>query len=421
MTKQIPDLLNDYTDSHVSLSEAPFPTAARTKELTMEKIKSSRRRSLGRFPRTAVIAAATISLLTLSVAAVGFTFWDRARSDLGITDQNIPEYTEYSINESTAPTEITFNDEESESAMGQYAVEDARIDLVSALCTGDEVTAYLSISPVTQEMADVTWDNVQGLWDMADWSYGFVSAVGAFIENINSSSRITQLEYDAESQTALLRLNTSGEVFTKATEITISLTWWHQQGEENPTSEVRYYGNVTIPITHSQSLMSAVDFQFENDFLPQFTAKVSNVEIYAGYISLTVEMPSVTEACNILGEDAYFIIGDAYRNYYSALSNQEPRSNFTELDADVYYRRSWDVSLSSTMSDTALILSDGSMLTVSKLDCTYTGWIENTPDDGGDDRERSTRIYTYDLSTPLDLSQIKAIVIGGVEYPVEVS
>lgn len=73
----------------------------------MNKIKSSRAKTR-RFPRKALILAAALALFTLSAFAAGFTLWERARQDLGLTDLDIPEYTEYSIDENAQPTEITF-------------------------------------------------------------------------------------------------------------------------------------------------------------------------------------------------------------------------------------------------------------------------------------------------------------------------
>lgn len=415
---KITDLLNTYPENALSLPEVSVPSPERTKELTMNKIKSSRAKTR-RFPRKALILAAALALFSLSAFATGFTLWERARQDLGLTDLDIPEYTEYSIDENAQPTEITFQDEEAENAMGKYVVPDAKIDLVSALCTGNQITAYVAISPVTQEMADQTWSEEQGLYDMASWSFGLTHTEGTENSLRSWGSLCTQMEYDPDTETALVRLYMEGPVFEEATELTLSLTWWSQTGETDPVNTVRYYGNVTIPVTPSAALTTSTDLSFKNTFLPQFTGSITEVEIQAGYIAVTLERPSLQDACDTLGEDAWFLIGDAYENYYRAQQGLEPETEFTELDADVYYRRSWNMSLDQVLSDASLMLQDGTTLVISQQGGPYAGWVpmEIDHDIGYDETTANTFYYQYVLSTPLDLSQIKSITIGGTEYP----
>lgn len=415
---KITDMLNAYPEHTVPLPEVSAPSPERTKELTMNKIKSSRAKTR-RLPRKALILAAAVAVFTLSAFATGFTLWERARQDLGLTDLDIPEYTEYSIDENAQPTEITFQDEEAENAMGKYVVPDAKIDLVSALCTGNQVTAYVAISPVTQEMADLSWSENQGLYDMASWDIGLTNTVGTENQGRSWSSLATQMEYDPDTETALVRLYMEGPVFEEATELTLSLTWWSQTGETNPVNTVRYYGNVTIPVTHSAALTASTDLSFENTFLPQFSGSITEVEIQAGYIAVTLEQPSFQEACNTLGEDAWFLIGDAYENYYRGQQGLEPETEFTELDAGTYYSGSWDRTLDQVLSDATLTLQDGTTLVISQQESLYSGWcpMENGNGNWDDETTANTFYYQYVLSTPLDLNQIKSITIGGTEYP----
>lgn len=415
---KITDMLNAYPEHTVPLPEVSVPSPERTKELTMNKIKSSRAKTR-RFPRKALILAAALALFSLSAFAAGFTLWERARQDLGLTDLDIPEYTEYSIDENAQPTEITFQDEEAENAMGKYVVPDAKIDLVSALCTGNQITAYVAISPVTQEMADLSWSENQGLYDMASWDIGLTHTEGTENSLRSWGSLCTQMEYDPDTETALVRLYMEGPVFEEATELTLSLTWWSQTGETNPVNTVRYYGNVTISVTHSAALTASTDLSFENTFLPQFSGSITEVEIQAGYIAVTLERPSFQEACDTLGEDAWFLIGDAYENYYRAQQGLEPETEFTELDADTYYSGSWVRTLDQVLSDATLTLQDGTTLVISQQESPYSGWCPMETGRGNWDDETTANIFydQYVLSTPLDLSQIKSITIGGTEYP----
>lgn len=268
-------------------------------------------------------------------------------------------------------------------------------------------------------MADQTWSENQGLYDMASWSFGLTNTVGTENQGRSWASLATQMEYDPDTETALVRLYMEGPVFEEATELTLSLTWWSQTVETNPVNTVRYYGNVTIPVTHSAALTASTDLSFENTFLPQFSGSITEVEIQAGYIAVTLERPSLQEACNTLGEDAWFLIGDAYENYYRGQQGLEPETEFTEPDADVYYRRSWNMSLSQFLSDATLTLQDGTTLVISQQESPYADWVpmEIDHDIGYDETTANTFYYQYVLSTPLDLSQIKSITIGSTEYP----
>lgn len=430
MTKQIPDLLNDYTDRHVPLPEAPFPTVAHTKELTMKKIKASRHRSLGRFPRTAVITAATISLLTLSVAAVGFTFWDRARSDLGITDQNIPEYTEYtsqspesfgvaitdtpSIPENLSSVESTESAQTTilNDALTKYYVEDANITLISTLCTGNKLTTYLAISPVSEAMAEATLDENQGLYTFAYWFDNIREAD-------NGSSNSTQIEYDAETQTALIRLDATCDVLAEISEVTLDVLWESQQNQE---VDRKYYGAVRIPITESETRETTVDISLSNQFLPKISGTMTAVHVNAGYVTVILERPSFNEVCAALGDDAYFIIGDAYWNYWNRRNGDPLDTAFTDLDADVAYRRSWNVTLEEFLSDAVLIMKDGTSIVISQQSSKYSGWSAlSAVSDSEYLVDQTTFTSTFAFYGPIELSEVKSIIIAGTEYPVEVS
>lgn len=232
----------------------------------------------------------------------------------------------------------------------------------------------------------------------------------------------TQIEYDVETQTALIRLDMEGEVFGEAEEMTLSLIWIRETSNAS-NAEFMYYGDVRVPITQSQCLYTSLNLSIENSFLPGLTGVLTAVEVRAGYISATLEIPSFYEACDILGENAHYIMGNAYWNFYRAQSGQELDTEFTELDAYVAYKRSWTVSFGQNTKDMTLLLQDGSTLVVAEQDSVYAGWsipITDSDDDEVDDyMSETTHAYNYDLITPLELGQIKAVVMGGVEYPLE--
>lgn len=362
-----------------------------------------------------VLIAAIVAMLGIAVGAAWLTFWDQARYDMGVQDREVPEYTEYHL-DSGETQETVFSDE----VMAQYAVEGANIDLISAFCSGNKVAVYLAISPVTPDMAEATWEESQRALYYASWDYGFSDVVGTHKDRRSGAMDSTQVEYDAETQTALIRLDMEGEVFGEATEMTLSLTWT-EQTEEHAT--FKYYGDVCIPITQSEALQATLDVSIDNTYLPGIGGKLTSVEVRAGYITATMEIPSFFEVCELLGDNAHYTIGDAYWNYHNAQTGQPMDTEFSELDAYVAYKRSWSSSLSSFTKDLTLVLRDGNSTLVTELESMYAGWVDPITD--SDDTEyadymaQTTILHNFVLSVPLELTELEAVVVDGVEYLLE--
>lgn len=413
MNRTIPDLLDDLY-FELDIPECEPVSVQRIQELTLQKIKKSKvKRRPG--PRWILIASIIALFSTITVGAAVYTLRDAARTDLGIQEKTINEYTEYS-EETNGAEGTSFSD----TVMEQYAVENAHIELVSAFCSGDQVTAYLAISPVTPEMAEASWYEVQKPADFAYWSYGFADVVGTDKECRSAVMDSRQIEYDPNNETALIRLDMKGEVFGEATEITLSLTWTRQ---DEYTAEFKYYGDVRMPVTQSKMLETNLNITLENTFLPGISGKLAGLEVRAGYVTAVMEIPSFYEACDILDENAHYIIGDAYWNYYRAQTGQELDTEFTELDAYVAYHRSWMVSFDELAKDMTLQLHDGSMVVIMEQDSMYAGWsipVTDSDDDEFDDyMAENTMVLNYDLSTPLELIQVESILVGGDSYLLE--
>lgn len=413
MINSIPDSLDDlYFELDIPVCENI--SVQRIQKLTSEKIRQSKHRC--RLISKGILIAAIIALFsTITAGAAVYTLRDAARKDLGIQDNNIHEYTEYS-DETDDPGTASFSDD----VMKQYAVNNAQIELVSAFCSGDQITAYLAISPVSNEMAEASWYEMQKPADAAYWAYGFADIVGADKQRRCAAMDSRQIEYDPETKTALIRLDMEGEVFSETTEITLTLYWIKENGY---SSEFKYYGDVSIPVTGSEAIGTELDIDFSNTFLPGFSGRLTTLEVRAGYITAVMEIPSFYEACGILGEDAHYIIGDAYWNYYRAQGGQELDNEFSKLDAYVAYKRSWDVSFAKFAKDMTLQLYDGSLLMVMDQESMYAGWstpITDSDDDEVDDyMARKTLVLNYDFSTPLELGHVDSIFVDGTGYSLE--
>lgn len=377
----------------------------------LEPLPVKRRPRVSKF----VLIAAIVAMLGIIAGAAWLTFWDHARYDMGVQDREVPEYTEYHVGFGETQ-ETVFSDE----VMAQYAVEDANIDLISAFCSGNKVAVYLAISPVTPDMAEATWEQSQKERYYAGWDCGFSDIVGTHKDRRSGAMDSTQVEYDAETQTALIRLDMEGEVFGEATEMTLSLTWTEQTEEH---AVFKHYGDVCIPITQSEVINTEMDIPVENTYLPSIPGKLISVEVRAGYITAIMEIPSFYEVCEMLGENAHYTIGDAYWNYHHAQTGQPLDTEFSELDAYTAYKRSWTSSLSSFAKDMTLVLRDGNSILVTQQDSMYAGWVDPITD--SDDTEyadymaQTTILHNFVFSVPLELIEVEAVVVDGVEYLLE--
>lgn len=399
---KITDLMDDYYDEGMSLPAAKRPTAARTKELTLQKLgieKTARRR----VPVGALAAAACVVVFSITAGAVGYSLRDAARSHASLPEGgDIPEWQEYP----ETPAEAV---SAGSSALEQDAnyVEGAQLELISTLCSGNDVTAYVAVSPVRQEMADMSLEESQGLDTFAYWE-ALISEMQGADFRAGYSAGATQLEYDQETETALLCLEFHGDIFSQAESLTTDISWFHQQGiRDGAWYERLHYGSLTFPITPSESVVFTPNQTFENGFLSDKTATMTAVELGASYVSLTYAFPSFAAVCEDYGADAYFIIGDAYEGYYAELSGRPRKTEYTELDATVYYDRSWSATLDTMLEAAYVTLKDGTEISLSDLQSTNSTTLES-----GD----TTRTETFQLPSALDISQVQSVTLNGECY-----
>ena len=382
---KITDLLDCYADEAMPFPQPDSPDAGTTVMLTMKKLglRQTRRRLL---PLRLLAAACLILTLAATALAVGFTVWDRARQDAGI-DADIAEYTEYrdlpTISQTVSCTRDTLT-----------KVDGACVELVSTICAGKNVTAYLRLSPVSPDIAEA--DPLQSGWEIG----GMPEAAG--VEEIDGLTcrEIRQLDYDAETQSALLCLQLSGDALEQTTAFSIDLFW-------NQAGTARHYGRITLPITPSEALTLPLGLPLENAFIPA-TATLSEVQLGATYTRFTLELSQDFSlwCAEHGGQDAYALLGDAYWGHFDRENGLEPSVSYTQLDAQVAFSRSWYSALADAAAETVIVLQDGSEISLAD---TQTNDLQE---------EASQLITELLLPAPLDLSQVSGITISGVCYDV---
>lgn len=393
---KITDLMDDYYDEGMFLPATEQPTTARTRELTLNKLgieKKTRRR----VPVGALAAAACVVVFSITAGAVGYSLWDAAKEDAGLeADTRIPEYTEYSPE--TAPQTDSCLE-----LVGEELVDGAKVELISTLCSDLNITAYLAISPVTQEMASITAEELQGLYDFGCWSFLPLH------EKFSAwSERITMTSYDPQTQTALvcLKLYLSDPI-EDLDEFPAAFFWQHER--DGTVVEQKYYGLVTIPITLSEDLTFSADAVFTNNYLPGETAALTEVSLGADHIYCTYEAKSFQTLCQEYGKDAYFKIGDAYEGYHAEQIGSPRPARYTELSAEVYFHRSWHSSLEAQLQNAFLTLRNGTQVSLEGVHDEGTGFSLDT----------GITQAKYTLPAALDVRQVVSLTFNGKTYPVE--
>lgn len=380
---KITDLLDHYTADFMPFPAVDTPDAEATITRTMEKLALTPRRR--RIPLKALLAACLTIILTATAAAVGFTLWERARQDAGLASgDTISEYVEYK----DLPTISTDNPLENDAIT---EVADASIELVSTICTGQNVTAYLRVSPASETSEDCGWD-IGGKPEA-----GGVSEIDGFY-----LFGIRQLSYDAATKSALICMELRGAIFEAAESFSMDLF-------RNEADSVLHYGRFTLPITPSETVRFPVALPLENGFIPE-TATLTEVAVGASFVRFTMDNPQdFAQWCEENGgEDAWFKMGDAYWGYFDRAAGLQPAEAYTELDAQVAYTRSWSGAISDMAHTSAVVLLDGSEIS---LDGAQSSLRDNND---------AVSWMTEDFTLPalVDLSQVAGIRIGEAYFPV---
>lgn len=387
---KITDLMDDYYDNSVKLDDRNEISAQRVLKLAEKKLGIARKRRF-RVPKGALIAAALTLALSITAGAVGYTVWDAARKDAGLEDgKSIPEYTEYHDPAQATAAEAAEN-----------LAEGAELRLVSTLGSGSDLNIYMTVSPVTQEQAERLSEENQGLDTFAMWEISTVLEPQIELDGMICGAK--QLEYDPETKTALICGAIHGDFLMQVAELTVSVDCFYQS---NGQADVTNYGSMTVPVTMSEKLVFQPEAALENAFVDA-QGTMAKATVYAGYLSIQTAVEPFGDWCSRNGDDAWFRMGDAYWGCYDEAAGEERRTEYTELDAQVAYRRSWEAALDDLLSaDSCLTLRDGSRIPLSDLQIISA------------EGDAETGEYTEDfsLTAPVDLSEVESLTMGGVTY-----
>ena len=387
---KITDLLDDYYDDSVKLPECSAPADRAVLERTKKKLGISSKKR--RVPKGILIAAVLTLALSITAGAVGYTVWDAARKDAGLEDgQSIPEYTEYHDSNQTVSAETAEN-----------LVEGAELKLVSTLGSGSDLSIYMTAQPVTQEQADRLSEEKQGLVTFAMWEISVATDQIAEMDGMICGAKL--LEYDPENGTALICGSIHGDFLSGITEVTVTVDYFYQS---DGNTEVIDYGSLTVPFTMSEELVFQPEVTLENAYVDA-RGTVAQVTVYASYISIRLNLERFNDWCSRTGDDAWFRMGDAFWGSDDEAAGEERRTEYTELDAWVAYRRSWERALSGLLlTDCCLTLKDGSVISLSDLQ-----------DIGGGDDDALEGTYTEDFELPaaVNLEEVESLTLDGVTY-----
>ena len=296
--------------------------------------------------KIALIAAALAIALSVSAGAIILNNLEQARNDLRITEP-IPEWTEY---EDTANV-------------------DGTVRLISSLCSGDMLDAYFEVGPIDAETGKNLQEN-QGVNECgwSAWDFNTGKNTVAF--------DLTQLNYDAESGVALLRLEFRGAVLEDMDALTLTLARCGGEGAQAVS-----YPAITVPLVEAETLCAELDSAFDYEGV---TGTVTGVEVRAGMVEFSIIIDGVHP-----GEET--------------LDERHSRT--------VAYR----AAAAEALDGAVLNFADGTSVRMADLPSRYNGWVvagfDLPPVEAGDFRLQ--RVCTQ----ALDLSRLVSLTLDGTEYP----
>lgn len=341
--------------------------------------------------RGILIAAGVAAALAITAGAMGFTMHQAVREDLKISDpEEISEYTEY------VPTDA-------ENARTGDA-DSKPAQLISTVCSGKELVAYISVSDIPEELG-ANYEDYSAIWDVGSIDRG--NSVG-----------LQQVSYDALEQTALLRLEVYGLGYH---EKEMSATLIHRR----PDGDV-FYGPVQIPVTESTALHADVNQTVAHPNMEEFQAEIQSVDVYAMYVSAAVRTPSFEQTMDLLGADAKETLDQMTGGPILGLRDADAAAKyayriFIDMMMNPYERMTIDPDSPQSphyiMEGATLNLSDGTKLALAGQERRTAGlWIEQAGNSGV---PWYTGEWTFncELANPLNLTQIESITIGEETYP----
>ena len=374
-----------------------------------DNYKKKNRRPRGRM---IPIAAAMMVMFVITASAVGISLHRMAQTDMGIEEvEKIPEYTEYSISE-TVETEPTVPEESAVVPEATQSVQSPQeeteypwdyggaVQLVSAFCSGNEIVTYASVPNVTADMQEK-------LGNGAAWDFG-----GIHPDGYGWSIGVEQVEYEAETETALIKVHLTGGEMEGLDTVSVSLCYRHEEGNKYGIM----YEQVEIPITESTSLYAQVGKTVQSSDV-DLDVEIASVEVCAGYVSVNLKTKPMEQFYSDLGEDAYAIVGNAI--YRDSLED-EIMEGVAYIDLIDRVMNDWQEgpgntpSPGSIVADATLHFADGSDLVISQQESPFNAWTSE-----GDLNvfiETGEIEYRYTFNTPLVLTEVESITVLGENY-----
>lgn len=389
MKRDIFDLLDDYREERLDLEgAAPFSTRRiRTRTMSMLKVREDKRRAHRRSQllKGLLVAAVVGTLCCVTAFAVINSLREIARTDMGVsTTEPVPEWSEY------------------ETTGGVTGESEPRAELTAALCAGERVYAYLEAEPVSEDVAAALAENAA---EYEWWPSGITLSTCSIL--------LEQMGYDQASQTALVKISLRSQELEEVEKVGFTLQLRHD-GQTEQT-----YGAVVIPITEGQTISCEVDIPVVNttddlaanlhpEDVPllsdyEMEGRLTRLSVAVGQLEVVLEAPDATE-------------------WLAASGAGQIQGNSRGLPPEIQegflrslYLKSWSEGVNEVLEGMTLHRWDGTSVAVEDLPRDGSGgWraTENTPalmDDG-------TQRYQFVLSQALDLSTIRSVTVGGMEY-----
>ena len=360
------------------------------------------RKGKGSIRRRGLLIAAVAAALAITAGAVTLSMRDAARTSLGIDDpEKIEEYTEYE--QEDAPENV-----ESE-PVADY-IPGGQVTLVSTLCSGVDMIAYLNV-PDCAEAADKPLD----IWDIGEVDIYEAGAAEPMRANIGIN--VDETGYDPEAGATLVRLRVMG--LPETADHVRARMIRRVAGEDRGIA----YDVVEIPVTESAGLRAGIRRTAPHPNLPEFKAQIEVVEVYADYVSVKVKTPSYDETLAMLGDDAWEKLEmtafgervdgakDATHAYIALIDMMI--NPYEQMTIDPASPRSPHY----IMEGAALNLRDGTTLVLADQERELAGiwsFAESYSDDS-----MKTGQWTFNcvLKNALDLNEIESVTLGGETYP----
>ena len=390
MKREVFDLLDGYEEERLYLEGATPLSGRRIRARTMSMLGMKEGRGCarhhGRLLRGLLVAAAVGALCCVTAFAVLSSLRELARVDMGVSPTApVPEWSEY---------ETT----------GREAEEtEPRAELTAALCAGERLYAYLEAGPVSADVAAALAENA------AEYEWW-----PSEITLSTCSILLEQMGYDQESRTALVKVSLRSQELEEVQEVGITLQL-RQDGRTEQT-----YGVVVIPITEGQAISCEVDIPVVNttadlasnlhpEDVPllsdyELEGRITGLSLSVGKLEAVLEAPDATE-------------------WLAASGAGQIQGNSRGLPPEIQegflrslYLKSWSAGVNEALEGMTLHLRNGTSVAVEDLPVDGSaGWwaAENTSALMYDGTVR----YEFVLSQALDLSTVRSVTVGGVEYP----